>query len=874
MAVAYLPRVSPDGTLIAFMGIATGKSAVSELETIPIGGGSLTNLGPGILWPWRGSPLTVNQTSNRYDTPSALASGICNVGDPSTPGYECTLRAAIQVVNAAPSKSQTIRFDIPGGGIPTITPSAPLPAVTTKGITLDAASQPGVWVDLSGAGMKGGSTDGLTLSAADDVVQGFAIGGFSSDGILIDSKVGGDTVSGNRVGTTASGKGADPNATGVFISDSPQNTIGGTGAADGNLISGNNGTGFEGGGFGVYVKGSNSTGNKVQGNGIGTGLGGVRSLPNDINGVLILDASNNTIGGVADSPGSSPGNTIVGGTKSISIASGVLIAGQKAVASGNVVSGNRVGIDSEGHLAASTTWGVLVAGDASDDTIGGPGAGDRNVVSGASGADIGLESTKATGIKVLNNWVGTNPTGSAALSGSQSQIGIATGGVTSTTIGQSGAGNIVVTPDNGTGIVAFPKSSAICACLPGSGATVTGRTNNTIAGNHVGYLGGPIADLGAPGKSGIVDVAGSGDTIGPDNIVDWNSSGLVLLNTDGVTVLGNSIGGGLNGANAAPNGNGVALLGTEGTRLGGSTARTGNAVVDFGDGGVWVMGSTVAESKSLGDLGLKGRHNSDTVMSSNGISSELALPAGVKPPSGGTLAFPDEKDKGVGVIIESGADRTTVGSTTRSGANVVSGNRSDGILVNASPFDTAPTMTLIEGNLIGVTRNGTKAGPNGGAGINLQSSGVVIGGATKAAGNLIANSSVGVFEAADVNDITLLSNSIWHNAPDGGIWESSAQVPKPVIFRAEFVSGGLQLDIQVHESVGVTDRIQAFSNPSCGAADKNEGRVFLGEGVFIGKSSGDVHETFTVQGASKGTGITTTVTEGASTSVFSDCVPI
>ena len=397
---AFLPRVSPDGTLIAFMSITTGTSPVSELETIPIGGGSVTNLGAGILWPWRRSPLTVNQTSNRYDTPTALASGICNVGDPSTPGHECTLRAAIQVVNAAPSKPQTIRFDIPGGGIPTITPSAPLPAVTTKGITLDAASQPGGWVDLSGAGVKGGSTDGLTLSAAEDVVQGFAIGGFSGDGILIDATAGGDSVSGNRIGTTASGTAADPNVTGVDIADSPNNTVGGSAAADGNLISGNEDSKGESGhisGVGVLIDGTSSNGNKVEGNQIGTGLGGIGSMPNSDDGVVVLDASNNTIGGQTNATGTSPGNIIAGGTRNISFASGVLIAGQNAPADTNVVVGNSVGIDSSGHLTPASEHGVLVAGQASGDVIGDPVKTGRNVVTGASREDIGIESTRASG---------------------------------------------------------------------------------------------------------------------------------------------------------------------------------------------------------------------------------------------------------------------------------------------------------------------------------------------------------------------------------------------------------------------------------------------------------------------------------------------
>ena len=50
-------------------------------------------------------------------------------------------------------------------------------------------------------------------------------------------------------------------------------------------------------GSGIVLFGSNATSNLVQGNYIGTDLSGTKAVPNVSDGVEIIDASNNTIGG-------------------------------------------------------------------------------------------------------------------------------------------------------------------------------------------------------------------------------------------------------------------------------------------------------------------------------------------------------------------------------------------------------------------------------------------------------------------------------------------------------------------------------------------------------------------------------------------------
>ena len=78
--------------------------------------------------------IIVTTTGDEALTSDQLATGICDV-DPDTAGNQCTLRAAIQLANSL-GGSQSITFDIPGGGVPDIAPASALPALQAS-ITID-----------------------------------------------------------------------------------------------------------------------------------------------------------------------------------------------------------------------------------------------------------------------------------------------------------------------------------------------------------------------------------------------------------------------------------------------------------------------------------------------------------------------------------------------------------------------------------------------------------------------------------------------------------------------------------------------------------------------------------------------------------------
>jgi hypothetical protein len=125
------------------------------------------------------------------------------------------------------------------------------------------------------------------------------------DGIRIDA--GGDVgatrndVQGNLIGTTYTGRAPLPNeGTGVHISDSTGNTVGGTEPGAGNVISGN-------AGHGVLMF-SDADDNRVVGNWIGTNKTARRDLGNGGSGVAVIASDLNRIG---DADEASPRNRIM-----------------------------------------------------------------------------------------------------------------------------------------------------------------------------------------------------------------------------------------------------------------------------------------------------------------------------------------------------------------------------------------------------------------------------------------------------------------------------------------------------------------------------------------------------------------------------------
>ena len=141
--------------------------------------------------------------------------------------------------------------------------------------------------------LSSGNTIGGTTGGARNLISG-------NDGVGVLLAFGsgtGNLVQGNYIGTDASGTQPLGNLqSGVSIgSGASNNTIGGMISSAANLIAGNFGDGISITGTG---RGPNTVDNLVQGNYIGTDFSGTQSLGNLRNGVLILDAPNNSSAGL------------------------------------------------------------------------------------------------------------------------------------------------------------------------------------------------------------------------------------------------------------------------------------------------------------------------------------------------------------------------------------------------------------------------------------------------------------------------------------------------------------------------------------------------------------------------------------------------
>jgi CSLREA domain-containing protein len=192
-------------------------------------------------------------------------------------------------------------------------------------------------------------TVGGTAAGAGNIISGNGRGIYVS----LSSR---NRIEGNYIGTDAGGTADLGNSgDGVLIEYSNFNTVGGTAAGAGNVISGNGRTG-------VLITGSappyyTGTGNRVEGNHIGTDVGGTAPLGNSGQGVAIVDAPSNTIGGTA----AGAGNVISGNGRN-----GVAIIQDGAV--GNLVRGNS--IFSNSGLGIDLALAGVTANDPGDTDIG------------------------------------------------------------------------------------------------------------------------------------------------------------------------------------------------------------------------------------------------------------------------------------------------------------------------------------------------------------------------------------------------------------------------------------------------------------------------------------------------------------------------
>ncbi len=424
-----------------------------------------------------------------------------------------------------------------------ITPQSGLPMITNS-VIINGATQAGWVANTSDTlynaklpivldGSNAGASEALLIAGGNSTVEGLQIQNFANGGIHL-LTAGNDSILGNNIQYV--GFGGDPNdqnfggGGGVYIDGVAGNIIGGA------TLDARNKFWYDG--ISVDIRGAGARNNQVLGNVIGTDGTTEQTSGSSFMGVLINDASDNTIGGTA--PCSK--NVITGGLGGGGDNAIEIWGDTGSVSSGNVVQGNFIDTDTTGcEPLPSDYLAIGLDGVVSNTLIGGPTASARNVIGGAGGEDrvggIGIALTFAgfplqiSGTMIEGNYIGVDATGAKAFGGQEAEYGIN---------GNPGEGDNSLGEDftiTNTSIVGNVISGWGQAALvsPGSGATI-------IEGNLIGTDSTGLHPL--PNGAGISGFNGEqiGGTIsGQGNIIAYNNGPGVEAGGTGVRIEGNAI---------------------------------------------------------------------------------------------------------------------------------------------------------------------------------------------------------------------------------------------------------------------------------------------------------------------------------------------
>jgi CSLREA domain-containing protein len=471
---------------------------------------------------------------------------------------------------------------------------------------------------------------------------------------------------------------------------------------------------------GVYVTGVGSTGNVIVGNFIGTDVSGLHGLGNlPYHGIVFDGASNNRIGGTA----AGERNVIsANGFYGVQIRSGFFAPFDQAT--GNVVQGNYIGVDVTGGTSLGNGHAGVGITNTARNTIGGTSPAARNVISGNSNAGVEISQTGATGNLVQGNYIGTDATGSL---GRGNGAGVEIGDAADNLIGglAPGAGNVIAA--NGGG--------------PGANAGVSiggaGATGNVVQGNFIGT---DASGFGALGNSVGINIGSQNNLIGGSaygarNVISGNVGWGVGLFGDGT---GNRIQGNFIGTSAygyGPLGNDVGVFmccGAGHNTIGGTAPGEGNTIAASRHDGI-SLGGACCNTIQGNYIGTNWEGTTGLGNTANGIFANFAS---------GNL----------------------IGGTEAGARNTISGNGRAGVFV----FN-AGAAVVVQGNWIGWTPSGVLG--NGFAGVGVfGSTGTIIGGTAPGAGNVISGNGTsggpGIQISNGSRGTTVQGNFIG-TAPDG-----------------------------------------------------------------------------------------------------------
>ncbi|MCH7480947.1 MAG: right-handed parallel beta-helix repeat-containing protein, partial [Chloroflexi bacterium] len=300
----------------------------------------------------------------------------------------------------------------------------------------------------------------------------------------------------------------------------------------------------------------------------------------------------------------------------------------------------------------------------------------------------------------------------------------------------------------------------------GDGIELSGSNgSNVITNNYIGTILDGSSDAGNDVGIRINDSGSNvigGSTAADRNVISGNAVGIIIEGVDSIanSVTGNYIGTNSTGLSAVGNtGDGVRVTGAGNTVIGGTTAGVRNIISGNGGDGVQVTGSLSANSTIAGnyigtdvtglvDLGNSGygvrlatttnitvggsSSSSRNIISGNGSSGVLLDGnADGNFVRGNYIGLNKDGDAGLGNTSQgihiNNADNNTIGGSTFGQRNVISDNGANGInIINGAAGNT------ISGNRIGTNPGGTVNFGNGAHGVRVDASDNTIGGESAA----------------------------------------------------------------------------------------------------------------------------------------------
>ena len=606
-----------------------------------------------------------------YGPPAVPLTNIVTTTTDAGPG---SLRAALYYVTDHPGS--IVKFNIPtsdaghSNGVYNIHLSGHLPPLVSNGMVIDGSTQPGftnkplIVVDGSQIIPETfTSNSGLLIFSASNQVKNISFQGFNWNGLTLEyADATNITIAGCWLGLDSIGSNAAPNAfQGIlFVQGASRNIIGGTNATARNVISGNSQ-------YGLWMSDTNTTGNVILGNYIGTDASGSFSVPNPLGGIGIFT---NGVGHVI-------GGTDAGARNVISGNGGAAIWLSGASVSNATVLGNYIGLNAAGTAGVSNTSdGIHVINGASGNTIGGAGAGARNVISGNLQYGIYISDPGTSNNSVLGNFIGPDVTGTNAIGNGSMGIGIL-----SHTSGNAIGG-------------ATPGAGNLLSGNPGYGIAVIGASSNVIQGNDIGTdSSGKRALANSDQTDGIGLWNGSANNLiggtspGAGNLISGNKQYGIYISDPGTSnnsVLGNFIGPDVTGTNAIGDGGfGVGIWNSaSGNFIGGTNAGAGNLI--SGNPG---FSYGIALGGVIGNV-VQGNFIGTDLTGTNALANGFA-----------------------NVAVEGGSTGNFIGGMGAGAGNVIA-------------FAVGPGVVMYDPNTTNDSIRGNSIFSNGGLGINFNNDGV------------------------------------------------------------------------------------------------------------------------------------------------------